>query len=315
MKTYEEMARSITGRAKAHRARRNRWIAGSVAAVCALGICLGAVAMRTNDPAPETLSVTQATVATTESNVVPTESTVAPTESTVAPMESTVPSNEDTARPRVTFLTSDGLETQAMEPNVTLPLASRFRVRNIRGMTQTEIEAVCQEEVEYAENLWDAHSDKKGYDWDQFPMKNVVITSSNAGHFILSIEDWEQLESVHVSVKGAIRLMFLPSDCTDAELMDLTELPYPVPMGYLLTGEDLESHYLDMYGGYEISWLPSNQLCRELNDTGKPISEYSDTVTFTVTFTDGTVETYDIDMIFNDSGEVYAMLRGITAAA
>ena len=36
MKTYEEMAHSVISRAKAHKTMRNRFIAGSVAAVLVL---------------------------------------------------------------------------------------------------------------------------------------------------------------------------------------------------------------------------------------------------------------------------------------
>lgn len=41
----------------------------------------------------------------------------------------------------------------------------------------------------------------------------------------------------------------------------------------------------------------------------------SDTITFTVTYVDGTVETHSIDMIFNDDGKVYAIYRGVEAVA
>ena len=45
------------------------------------------------------------------------------------------------------------------------------------------------------------------------------------------------------------------------------------------------------------------------------LSQLSDTVTIEVTFKDGITETVIMDLIFGDSGQIYAVRRGTTLTA
>lgn len=280
MKTYEEMAQSVLTRAKAHRTNRNRWLLGTVAAVCALGIGLGAFAMRPDTPTLQSPPVTEA------------------------------PSVQ---APRVTFLHTDGIETNRLEPGVKVPFKSQLRVRDVRGMTLEQIEAVCQEEHQYAEQLIDAYPEA-AHDWGTLQFgpgedQNLVLTYIDVGRFVLKLPDPEQVEEVRITTRtGAVIMCTLPR--SDDPFMDEDPFAYPKPLEYILDHETMLEHYSPSRGGIATYCFMSSPLMYYLNDTLTPLSQISDTLTFTVSFRDGTQETYVIDMLFNDNGDIYALYRG-----
>ena len=291
MKTYEEMAQSVIRRAKAHQAARNRWIIGSVAAVLALCACVGIMLM--DGPADET---TLQTMPTTEPGHLQ-----KPVETTAAVPESA----------KVTFLYSDGSEINEMQQNVQTPCRMEIRVKDIRGMSEDEVNTICEEEKQYAQALVDAHSDGKGYLWSQTPRINTVITSITAGAFIIGMDDPTQIESIYATVQGAVQLQHIPF----AHPGFLEDPTLPWPTEYLLDHDSIQKQYWPPNGGVSISFHVSNDAEKELDQGTVSLGELRDTITFTVTYCDGTMENHVIDMIFNESGQVYALYRGTTAAA
>lgn len=175
MKTYEEMAQSVIRRAKAHKAARNRWIIGSVAAVLVLCACVGVMG---NRPQPD--------AALQDQTAVPDVTTV------------TVPADIL----RVTFLSSDGNQTAEMKKDVATPCLMEVRVKDVHGLSEEEKAAVVEAEKQYADALVATHSEAKGYNWAQYDSGDVVVTSISAGHFIIGMEDPEQIKSIHAIVGG-----------------------------------------------------------------------------------------------------------------
>ena len=291
MKTYEEMAQSVIRRAKAHKAARNRWIIGSVAAVLALCLCVGIMLL--DGPADET---TLQTMPTTEPGKLQT-----PVETTAAVPESA----------KVTFLYDDGDEINEMKKNIETPCRMEIRVKDIRGLSRDEVDAVCEAEKQYAQALVDAHSEGKGYLYMQSPRINTVITSITAGAFIIGMDDPTQIESIYATVQGAVQLQHIPF----AHPGFLEDPTLPWPTEYLLDHDSIQKQYWAPNGGVSISFHVSNDAEMKLDQGTVTIGELRDTITFTVTYCDGTVENHVIDMIFNESGQVYALYRGATAAA
>ena len=134
MKTYEEMAQSVICRAKAHKTVRNRWIAGSVAAVLVLCACVGVMGNRPQNPTVQETPVTQ-----------------------TVKME-----------PRVTFLYAQGDTTAELKQEVKLPSHCELRVVDVSGMTDEEIKATALAEQEYADALVAAYPEDKGHGWMQY---------------------------------------------------------------------------------------------------------------------------------------------------
>ena len=306
MKTYEEMAQSVLDRAKAHKIMRNRWIAGSVAAVLALGLGLGVAVM--NRPGDEP---------TLQNPVEPHEIVT-----TTVPSVQTQPSTDETNY-RVTFLTTEGKNTTKMEQGMTIPLKSQLRVKDVTGMTEAEIEAVAKAEKDYADNLIAAYPDAKGPGWMQFnpshgtdENKHLVITYIYVGCMIIKTDDISQIESIRATTKNST-LIFpaFSSEQREALADDLEAYwnfydVYPVTQDYMITGESLKGWYYIPYGGIQVNLGLGDGVARYLNENPVPLSQLSETLTFTVNYVDGTVETHTLDMIFNDSGEIYATYRG-----
>jgi hypothetical protein len=313
MKTYEEMAQSVISRAKAHKSKQNRIIAGSVAAVLVLGLCMGALVK--NRPAHE--PTLQTPLITEQKNdILPT---------TEAPSIQTPPSSEETNY-RVAFLTTAGEGTTKMEPGMVIPLKSQLRVKDVTGMTEAEIEAVAKAEKDYADNLIAGCPDAKGPGWMQFnpshgtdESKHLVITYIYVGCMIIKTDDISQIESIRATTKNStITIPAFISQQREALADDLEAYwnfydVYPVTQDYMITGESLKDWYYIPYGGIQVNLGLGDGVARYLNENPVPLSQISETLTFTVTYVDGTVETHTIDMIFNDNGEIYATYWGADA--
>lgn len=300
MKTYEEMAHSVMHRAKAHKKIRNRWIVGSVAAVCALGIGLGTLTMKPHTTTQQPTPMTEASIQTVEA-------------------------------PRVTFLYAAGDNTTEMKKGVTVPCRSQLRVIDVSGKTNDEIEAIAKKEWDNAHALVAAYPEAQGFGTSQYRPDgtpsvgndHLVATYVHAGHFILNVPDWSLLESIQASTKNSV--LILPGFSGSAVLTRpgfsgsdvLTQLgnpfAYPQTSQYYMNEKEINESCRKFYDGIAVNIGLGSGVVRYLNDHPTPLSQLSETFTFTFNFKDGTQETYHIDMIFNDNGEIYALYRGATA--
>jgi hypothetical protein len=213
-----------------------------------------------------------------------------------------------------------------MEPGMMIPLKSQLRVKDVTGMTEAEIEAVAKAEKDYADNLIAAHPDAKGPGWMQFnpshgtdENKHLVVTYIHVGDVIIKTDDISQIESIRATTKNST-LIFpaFSSEQREALADDLEAYwnfydVYPVTQDYMITGESLKGWYYIPYGGIQVTLGLGDGVVRYLNENLVPLSQISETLTFTVTYVDGTVETHTIDMIFNDNGEIYATYWGADA--
>lgn len=308
MKTYEEMAQSVIHRAKAHKTARNRWIAGSVAAVLALGLCMGV--MMTDRPTEEpTLQTPPVTVEPSQTIV-----SVGPAGDSIL---QTLPSAE-AGKHRVTFLYAEGENATEMEQGVTLPSRSQLRIVDVSGMTDAERRTVALEEQEFAETLLADYPEVRGRGWMQYSSESsdgtpsvyndhLVATFIHAGRFILSVPDWSQVESVAASTKNSV--LILPGF---PRVEEVDPLAYPQSRQYYMNKEEVNER---CENGIEADIGLGSGVVWYLNEHSIPLSQLSETFTFTFNFTDGTQEAYTIDMIFNDNGEIYTLYRGATAVA
>ena len=298
MKTYEEMAQAVIHRAKAHRAARNRRIISVAAAVlCVCGISLAAAKVNQPDTmGPSTLQVEQMDP-TNGTGTGETEITTAPS----VPDQTVAPSTA-----RVTFLSAaaNGSDAVDMRKDVKTPYRMQIRLKDITGLTKEDAQALREAEQKYANDLIAQYPKTDGWQWNQGGGDGTIITVVSAGHFILRIEDPEQVESIHVSLAGDGQLFNIPA-APDWE----DHMPYE----YSLSDEEIERYYYIPHGGIQMGWTLDTRLYYQITpDT--PLSSFSDTITVTVAFKDGVVETHAIDIIIDDSGEIYTVYRGETAA-
>lgn len=283
MKTYEEMAQSVIRRAKAHQAARNRWIIGSVAAVLVLCTCVGVMG---NRPRPDATVQTQPVVQTIKTE------------------------------PRVNFLYVQGDSTSELKQGVVLPSRCELRVVDVSGLADSEIKATALEEQEYADALVAAYPEDRGHGWMQYSSDgypsvsndHLVATFIHSGHFILQVQDWSLVESVDATTQNSV--LILPGLSATEEI---DPFAYPQSRHYCMNKEELNEAYEAgrwYYDGIGINIGLGSGVVWYLNDHPVPLSQLSETFTFTFNFSDGTQETHTIDMIFNDDGQIYTLYRG-----
>lgn len=287
MKTYEEMAQSVLERAKIHKAIRRRQIITVTSVLCALAIVIG-IGLWMIPGQPDTLQDTSVT----------------------EPADATIPN----AEPRITMLFNDGTDTTAFGKGVKMPCHSEIWLKDVRDLPQEEKEAIAHAEKDRAQALVDSYTDLQGWNYDQHDGDEMIVTSVVVGHIIVGIEDYTQVESLYLTVNGAVNMMYIPHEEEFEKTNDWWNHQYPRQRIYEMTHDLIPDYYYEPYGGIELSWMVSSELCHELAEGNMKLSDAQETIDITVTFTDGTVEHHPIDLIFNDDGSVYYLYRGMDAA-
>lgn len=294
MKSYEEMAQSVITRARDHRAAvKRRTITLTAGALC---LCVVGLVFTINAGPGEqnpVLQVTQPKATTTPNASVPPEESLEPHPSY-----------------RVTLLhsTADS-EAVKMEEQVQLPYRTLIRLRDISGVAEEQMSTVYAQEEEYLDQLFACYSKEAINSWERYRGENVLITTASVGQFVFRVDDFSAVESLRVSVTEVGRMGLMPrlDDYCSIALRSLS---------IELDEAGIEEAYQSEQGGIIMSWGLSPSTATLLkNDTGMPLSSLRDTITYTVTFKDGSVETHLVDMTINDNGEVYATYRGISSLA
>lgn len=298
MKSYDEMAQSVLVRAEKERIvqkRRNRNIVLSViAGVCCL-TCAILVGMRLNAPEAQDPMLNNVTVS---QDKIPSNDTLPQDE---MPSDATVPSVDEIigieppdletgpiqyGTDGIALLTtfSDGSYVQMME-NVRTPVYGQFRIRDVRGLTVEEIGKVRSEEKATAEAIF-AKTKGTDHSFCQYSSNGAIITMLFAGRTGVMIEDFTLVEDVSITTTGVGDLVFSTAiyNNSNARL-------------------------------YEVTWLPSDETDQIIYEdpTVKP-SQFRDTITFTITYKDGSVKTVIVDISFDDEGMAYIVQREIKAS-
>ncbi len=309
MKTYEDMAQSVLRRAKAHKAVQRRCVLAVTVVLCLCGICVGTVLM--NRPEPEA-PVTQLQQSETRIDVPKVEEPVVDEPMVEEPVVDE-PAVKDPAvnvpeqNGRVTFLSTSGKKTVTMRDGVILPLQMEIRLKDLRGMTAAEQDAVIQAEKQHAEDIIEANGADQhwgpGYLRTQIDVSDYLLTTTVAGHFCLGMEGYEDIESICFETGGAIQLCHLPAKEDDEG--------NKIEGQYWLEGRELKSYfYYYPVRGYTFTWMPNWEVFHEMaTESAVDLTRFSDSIKVVLTFKDGTVETHQIDIVVTQDGKTSAIYR------
>ena len=295
MKTSEEMARSVIERARAQKAARNRRIVTLTAAfVCVCGLGLTALTMnKESDPGPAALQVQSTTHPTASGSDVTTKP--ADNDTIVTP-----PTNA-----RVTLLCArtDLKEPVSMPAEVKMPYLE-VRVRDLAGLTKDERDAAYEAEKKYAA---DKVGDARSYNWFVSTREDGLVSNISAGKFLLHLENFREAQSIRITTGEIGEFWQIPP------LVD-EETGLEVPGEYYLDEQKIMDKYsADIPGGISMVWVLTQDKISDLClNPSTPLSTLQDTITMTVNFKDGTQQILVIDLVFDDSGTVYAIYRGET---
>lgn len=201
--------------------------------------------------------------------------------------ESKTPTQQLTAEPQARImLLSSPEDTQPKEliRDVVEPYVYQIRVHEVDNLSGDEQKAFIQKEREYAEQIFGASAADRAFTCGAG--KNCVITLISMGRLMLTVDDYGLIKDFSVST---------------------TENGYINFIGRVFAGTDQ---------GLQFGWTLSQTAIHKIEEDPKvKLSEFSDTITVSVEFIDGSVETVVADVMIQDDGQAFIVHRGVTVAA
>lgn len=281
MKTYYEMTESVLEKARADVLKKERRRRNGVF-IAASGLC--AVLLLTAIGAGLKQTPT----------VIPT----LPGEQPGISMDATAESKpvEQQVAVKVAYLSDmEGQTSQKLvSPDVSIPLGSKIWVRDIRGLTEEEVDQVRQEVMaEVSEFILAGNSNNSKWEYPGA----IAVTVCNGG-IVLDFSDSPTVKNIDI-------------ETTDMGLI-------------VRTGSFDVSNRGDHSGGINWAgvkqagfyWTISGELAVALHhDPTIPLESIRDTVTIAINYTNGTEETLVFDITVNEEGQIFATQRGIPTVA
>lgn len=182
-----------------------------------------------------------------------------------------------------------------LEENLKLPLNYSLRVRDLRGLTHAKAEAAVEEERETFRGKINQSGMTLG---SCLRRDNYVISLVRIGSFRLCIEDYSVVQSISVR------------STTDNGWIDiaLSDGTFPKGAEVTLTTDQIPERDRELW--LVINWKYSKAVLEALDaDPATPLSEFSDTVIFTVNYTDGTAQECEVRILVQDDGQIVACLQ------
>lgn len=235
-----------------------------------------------------------------------------PPQPTIAlpPVNTTEPSSQSQKK-TVTFLHALGDGTQKTEliENLKYPYRTLIRTRDITDLTEAEFDEVYEDEERYIHAFFSQYPENALNGWSRYRGEKVLVTTLSAGGFILQFDDIEAVESVEISVTdmGVLHLRNRIEDycCTAANKLRI-----------YLDQDGLAQVTKQSQGDLEMFWGISPHAAQRIkNDPSIQLSTIRDTINIRVCFNDGSEQNCAVDMLIEDSGEVYTIYRGASAMA
>ena len=126
---------------------------------------------------------------------------------------------------------------------------------------------------------------------------------------LVSTRTMRESNDVMVMVAFAERLMVIPEDVATVVDYSVTAQTSDNCWCNINPGKDKETG--ELYSGIEVSWYPpTTYFDMLLENPETSLSELTDTITVTVRFTDGSVETAVVDVNGDDDGNIFMTYRG-----
>ena len=185
-------------------------------------------------------------------------------------------------------MAEDGSYTQ-LENGVILPYRAAFRIRDVRGLTEEEIENVKREERTKVQKALEEAGQYYVASMFVASSESTVVTVYSVNKIGVMIDNYALVEDVVIS------------SASNAGLLNGSYVFYEKD------GKQPRLCYT--------AWTPPDEaLARIYEDPTLKPSEFRDTITFTITYKDGTVVTKMVDISFDDEGQAYIVQREIKAS-
>ncbi len=199
-------------------------------------------------------------------------------------------------------------EYKTLELNVASPFVYKISVIDVRGMSEGERDAELKRLGKSFEDSFitdssgdfvSAHGGIRG------GFENIIFVEMMFNQIILNLSDKENLKSINVKTSSEWGYVEYNDPVLLMEMRekyDVVSLPH---------GTDITvtaDQYHQDSGGF--AWRNSYKLDNALNDNpDMPLSSFTDTITFTVEYEDGSKEIAVIDVVFDDDGNANFISR------
>jgi|GEM_PF-2664611 len=197
---------------------------------------------------------------------------------------------------------------------ISLPYKSWFMFKSTEGMTAPEAAHVINELTAFMERLSETENLTMMGLGSVTKREKICYTSYSQDYFMLDIKDPELLDRIVITRTGKAAPAYLQftdrSEEPDSDNnvgVNFSISSDAVKQGneneWVIPGETYRSSQIG------IQWNPTNELLEKLeNDPDAPLSEIKDRMTFTSFYTDGTSESFTVDIGFTDNGKMIAVI-------
>ena len=295
MKNYEQMAEDVLRRAEEYtvRRKRNQRIVATAAVFACLSLLIAVnIIMVGMEQTPFIENPAQMGSQPTEGSKEPDN----PNPSTSIPDEY---KQQDYGVVLLVASSPNDPGTKLVE-NLTLPMNYFLRVRDLRGLDSAERDLAINEERNLNDQVWDEGLGSAN--WKRvngLVRDNYMISFVRINQFCLKIENFDLVESI--SIRCTTKYGELDVEYCDKIATNWWEVE--------LLPEDISEFYRE--NGLRISWDYTTALLEELDkDPSMPLSTFSDVVTFTVNFLDGTVQESKVRIAIREDGQIFTCLLG-----
>lgn len=198
------------------------------------------------------------------------------------------------------IMVASAIETEAefktLNLNDAFPFAYKISLIDVRGMNKSDREKIYLNErdsaIDYSEAVGNSRVTVRGAG------ENVILTEYYANYIKLDLKNIENVKSINAKTStkwGQIEYYDTKLIETEIEKGNTT----PIPHGQEIT-ISAEQYHNDCEG---FSWKNTAEMTQAIDENpDTPLSMYSDTITFTVEYKDGSKEIGIIDVVFDDEG-------------
>ena len=187
-------------------------------------------------------------------------------------------------------------EFKTLNLNDAFPFAYKISLIDVRGMNKSDREKIYLNErdsaIDYSEATSNSRVTVRGAG------ENVILTEYSANYIKLDLKNIENVKSITAKTStkwGQIEYYDTKLIETEIEKGNTT----PIPHGQEIT-ISAEQYHNDCEG---FSWKNTAEMTQAIDENpDTPLSMYSDTITFTVEYKDGSKEIGIIDVVFDDEG-------------
>lgn len=196
--------------------------------------------------------------------------------------------------------------------NVTmeLPIRGLLIINELKENSESEIAALSHEAHKKMKEYLKMDEDENTSKFVQIhPAQNVLVAFGCLNDFLLDGIDAQALSDIHISLEGSgiLRIENLSQAFFDGRFQET------IGKEFVISAEEFKAKYSPKSNsgkGMHIQWTLDGEFVSTFADNPKPAaSSVKETVTFTVNYKNGSSESFQVIISFDENGEMRAIYK------